>query len=99
MPSPEVQANTLATALRGFPLSGTPGWFDFLLTIVAGLVVPVAALRLSFRATLVFAIGAGLLLPVATQLAFQWGSVIAFLYPFLALILSTVATMTSRSWT
>ena len=93
MPGPELQAHAVSTALRGFPISGTPQWFDLLLTLVAGLVVPLAGLRLSFRSTLFFAIGAGLAFLVATQLLFNAGWLITFVYPFLALILSTVGAL------
>jgi adenylate cyclase len=93
MPGAEVQANALATAMRGFPLAGTPQWFDFVLTVFVGLLVPAAGLRLSFRATLFFALGAGALFLVATQLAFNAGYVITFVYPFLALILTTVGAL------
>jgi adenylate cyclase len=55
--------------------------------------VPLAGLRLSFRGTLGFAIGAAVVFLVATQLAFHAGWVITFVYPFLALILSTVGAL------
>jgi adenylate cyclase len=93
MPGAEVQANSVSTALRGFPLSGTPEWFDFALILFVGLVVPAAGLRLSFRATLFFAIGAGLVFLVATQIAFNSGRVVTFVYPLLALILSTIGAL------
>jgi adenylate cyclase len=93
MSGPELQANAIATALAGFPLQGTPEWFDFLLILAVGLVVPLAGLRLSFRGTLLFAIGAAVVFLVATQLAFNAGWVISFVYPFLALILSTIGAL------
>jgi adenylate cyclase len=100
MSGAEMHANALATALRGFPLSSTPNWFDFLLTLAAGLLVPLAGLRLSHRATLILAIGAGLLLLVAAQLAFNAGYVITFVYPLLALlalVLTTVGALAAHS--
>jgi adenylate cyclase len=58
-----------------------------------GLVVPVAALRLSLRMTLVFAVAIGGLFLVATQLAFDAGWITSFVYPLLALVLSTVGAL------
>jgi adenylate cyclase len=93
MPGAEVQASSVSTALRGFPLASTPKWFDFALILFAGLVVPVAGLRLSFRSTLFFAIGAGLVFLLATQLAFNAGWVLTFVYPMIALVLATVGAL------
>jgi adenylate cyclase len=93
MSGPELQANAIATALAGFPLHGTPEWFDFALILLVGLVVPIAGLRLSFRGTLVFSIAAAALFLVATQVAFNSGRVITFVYPFLALVLSTIGAL------
>jgi adenylate cyclase len=93
MPGAEVHANALATALRGFPLSATPSWFDFLLTLAAGLLVALAGLRLSSRASLFAAIGAVLLFLVATQLAFNAGYLTTFVYPLLALLALMLTTI------
>jgi adenylate cyclase len=93
MPGAEVQANALATALRGFPLRSTPQWFDLLLIFVCGVIVPLAGLRLSLRGTLFFGLAAMAALLVGTQLAFQAGVITSFIYPALALFLSTVGAL------
>jgi adenylate cyclase len=90
MDGPEQQANVLATAFAGFPLQGAPGWLDVLLILACGLVVPLVRLRLRLRLTLLAALGAGVTLAVGTQLAFQAGWVTSFVYPLLALVLSTL---------
>jgi adenylate cyclase len=93
MSGAEMHANALATARRGFPLSATPTWFDYLLTLAAGLLIPLAGLSLSYRATLILAIGAGLLFLVATQLAFNAGYLITVVYPLLALLALVLTTI------
>jgi adenylate cyclase len=90
MPGPEIQANVLATALEGFPLESAPTWLDVLLVLAFGLIVPLARLRLSVGASLLVALGAAALLVVGSQLAFQAGWVTSFVYPALALLLSTL---------
>jgi adenylate cyclase len=93
MPGAEVQANALATALEGFLLRSPPAWFDLLLILACGIVVPLAGLRLSLRGTLFFGVGAAAVLLVGTQFAFQSGWVTSFIYPALALFLSTVGAL------
>lgn len=90
MSGAEVQANAVATALRGFPLTSLPEWFTVLSIIALGLLAPVASLRLKLMWTLVLAIAAAVLYIVAAQLTFDHGRVIAFVYPFGALTLSSI---------
>jgi adenylate cyclase len=88
MPGPEEQANAIETVLRGLPLTGAPGWVNILLIIVMGSTVPVISLRLGPLTATAIAIALGGAFIVATQLAFNRGTVIAFVYPMLALVLS-----------
>jgi CHASE2 domain-containing sensor protein len=75
-PGPEVQANAIATVLRGLPLRDAPGWEAALVIAAAGAVAPLAALRLSGWAWLwvpVAVLSAG---AVLIQTAFDGGTVL-----------------------
>ena len=92
MPGPEIQANAVATILDGF-LRLAPGWLDLTLILVLGLLPALTGIRLSLRGTLVLAIVAAVAFLVATQLAFNAGLVISFVYPFGALLVSSVGSI------
>jgi CHASE2 domain-containing sensor protein len=51
MAGPEIQANAISSALRGFPLRPAPGWTGLLATGVLILLVPLAHLRLGILAS------------------------------------------------
>ncbi len=90
MSGAEIQANAIWTALHGFPLKNVPGGINELLVILLALVAPLASLRLSpFRAFAV-AVATGALYAVVVQFAFNQGKVVAFVYPMIALAVSTV---------
>ena len=93
MPGPEIQANAISTILRGFPLKDAPGWLNVLLIAALGMVVPLANLRLrSWRAgALALLIAVGYV--VATQLLFDGGLIVTFVYPLMAMVLATVGTL------
>ncbi len=93
MPGAEIQANAIWTVLHGFPLKSAPNWFTILSIIGLGMLAPVASLRLNLLWTLLLAIPAAVLYVVATQLAFDYGHVISFVYPFTALVLSSVGSL------
>ena len=93
MPGPEIQANAAATILDGLPLRLAPGWLDLTLILVLGLLPALTGIRLSLRGTLVLAIAAAAAFLVATQLAFNAGLVISFVYPFGALLVSSVGSI------
>lgn len=90
MSGPEIQANAIATALRDFPLRGLGTLWNVVLIVCLGLVVPLASLRMrpfvAVAAGLLFAA----LLTGGAILSFQHGSVVSYVYPLSALILSTV---------
>jgi adenylate cyclase len=88
MPGPELQANTIATILKGFPLKSAPGWINVVLIVLFAIVVPLASLRLNTFATLGLTLGLAALFAIGTQLAFDAGRVNSFVYPLVALILS-----------
>jgi adenylate cyclase len=90
MPGPEIQANAIWTALHGFPLRSTGAWLTLLLVLLFGLMPPVAGLRLGLGSSLIVPVAIGGIYVVATQVAFDRGWVIPFVYPVSALALSTV---------
>ncbi len=85
MPGPEIQAQSIQTALDGFPLRESPWWLNVLLIVVAGLAAPIAGLRLGLRP----AVGIGIAVVVAflvfAQLMFQHADrIVTVIYPFAA---------------
>jgi adenylate cyclase len=90
---PEIQASEIDTVLRGFPLRDAPGWLNFLVICVLGLVPPILGLRLSAVWTVLTSAAFGVLYAFGTQFAFDHGRVLAFIYPVGALALSTVGAL------
>jgi adenylate cyclase len=90
MPGPEIQANAIWTALHGFPLRSAGSWLTLLLVLAFGLMPPIAGLRLGLGSSLIVPLLLGGIYVVVTQLAFNAGWVIPFVYPISALALSTV---------
>jgi adenylate cyclase len=90
MPGAEVQANAISTVLRDLPLRSVPREVTLALIIVFGLGIPLAGLALSLRGTLAIAILCGAGWVVVTQVAFERGRVLTFVYPLAALVLSSV---------
>ena len=90
MPGPELQANAIVTALKGFPLRSVPGVLNIFLILILGLLAPALGLRFGPVIGTGVAIAAGGLLAVAAQFSFDHGRIVSFVYPVTALILSTV---------
>jgi adenylate cyclase len=90
MPGAEVQANAISTVLRDLPLRSVRRELTLALIVLFGLGIPLTGLVLSLRGTLVIAILAGAGWAVATQVAFERGRVLTFVYPLAALVLSSV---------
>ena len=93
MAGPEIQAHAIATALAGFPLEDSSTALDVFLIVLLGLVAPAASLRFSGLRALALAIAAGALYAVATQLAFNAGTVLSLVYPLGALALTAVGAL------
>jgi len=93
MSGAEVQANAISTALRGFPLRSAPEGLDILLVVLLGLVAPLASIRFSPLKVLGIAVFVGAVFAGGTQLAFQQGRVLLFVYPLFALALSAVGSL------
>ena len=93
MPGVEVQANSIATVLRDLPLTSSPLPISVLLVLLLG-ITPVVVARytrplLSIPAAIVMA---GLF-TVAVQLAFDHGTIVPYVYPLTALVLSAVGAL------
>jgi adenylate cyclase len=93
MAGPEIQANSIATLLRGAPLSDAPGWLNVLLVVLLGVVVPLGSLRTRRWRTLLDALVLAALFTVAVQIAFDNGLIVTFVYPLLALVIGTLGTL------
>ena len=91
MPGPEIQADAMETAIKGFPLRSIGTAWDVVLIVCLGCVVPLASLRMRP----LWAVGTGLFfaaifIPGVLIFAFDEGKIASFVYPLAALILSTV---------
>jgi adenylate cyclase len=93
MPGPEIQANAAWTAIHGFPLSSSNPIIDLLLILLLAAAPAAATLRMKALPALLMALLLGLLYAVAVQLAFDHGSVLPVVYPFLALTLSALGAL------
>ena len=93
MPGPEIQANAIDTALRGFPLQSTSRWFDALLIVLVGLIPPTANLRLSPLRGLALSLLLAGLYVVGTQVAFNLGLILPLVYPIGALLLAAAGSI------
>lgn len=93
MPGPEINADAIATVLRGFPLRDPAGWVAFLLIAGAGLAVPLAALRVTGLRWLPVPVTLAVAYPVAAQLAFDGGTVLPVAAPLLALLAGGLGTL------
>jgi adenylate cyclase len=93
MSGAEVEANAIDTFLRGFPISTVPGWVNVVLIVLFGLAVPVAALRARPIVSIGIAVLIGLAFAVVAQLLFNAGTIVSFVYPMLALVLSAVGSL------
>jgi len=86
----EIQADSIETALAGFPLRGAPGWLDAALVLFSALLAPaVAASDLGYigvwAALVWICVGA-----VIAQLAFDGGTVLVLMAPLAAACVSAI---------
>jgi adenylate cyclase len=93
MAGPEIHAHAIDTVLRGFPLNSSPVPLDVALIVALGLLTPLAGLVTSAGRALAVAIAGGALYTVATQLAFNGGTILPFVYPIGALAVSAVSSL------
>ncbi len=98
MSGPEVQANAISTVLSGFPLrSPTPAVTVLLIVLLAAL-VPLAGVWRGALGVMLVGLGLLVLWSLATQLAFDSGTVLDYSDPLVALLLGTGGTMVLVLW-
>jgi len=95
MSGPEIQANAIATALRGLPLRDAPGWTGVLALLLLGAAPALAHMRARRLRAAVLAPLAAVTFAAVAQFAFTRGWMVPVTYPLLALILSTLGTMSA----
>jgi len=93
MSGAEVQANAIATVLRGLPLRSEPLPLSIALILVLGFVAPAISRGLRPRISLPAALLAAVLFTIAVQLSFNHGRIVLFVYPLAALVLSAVGAL------
>ncbi len=93
MPGPEIWANSAATMLEGAPLRDVSGVLDVLLIVLLGLVVPLGSLRVRRWRSLLDALALAAVYSLATQVAFDHGWILSYVYPMLAIVLGTLGTL------
>ena len=98
MSGPELTANAIATAERGFPLRSSGSFVAILLIVVFGALSPVAGLRLPPGWVIVLSATVGAAYLFAVQLAFLEGSIVPLSEPLGALILGSVGAVAADSF-
>jgi adenylate cyclase len=98
MSGPEVQASAIGTVRRGNPLRDASDFVDVLLIVLLGLVVPLASYRLRLWGLVVALVAAAAFLIVA-QVTFDSGTIVAFVYPLIALIVGAVGSLVVQYFT
>jgi CHASE2 domain-containing sensor protein/predicted Ser/Thr protein kinase len=98
MSGPEVQADAISTALAGFPLRSPPGAVTVLLIVFLALLVPLAGLRFGTLGACLICLGVLCLWSVATQLAFDSGTVLDYSDPLAALLVGAAGTVMLGMW-
>lgn len=93
MPGPEIQANAIWTAERGFPLRSSWNALDVVLIALLAFVAPAATIRFRPAPALGVAVAAAGVYAIAAQLAFDAGRVLPVVYPLGALALATVGSL------
>jgi adenylate cyclase len=89
MAGPELQADSVATVLNGFPLQSSPDAANALLLAAMALLAPLLALRRSALLVLLGALGALVLFLAGAQLAYNSGRIVNVAEPLLGLLLGT----------
>jgi adenylate cyclase len=93
MSGPEIHAQAIGTVLAGFPLRDVSTAVNVIIVILMGLLVPLASVRLSFRASVPVMLAVAAALVFGTQIAFDDGRIVAFVYPLIALLIAIVGSL------
>jgi adenylate cyclase len=93
MSGPEIHAQAIATVLDGFPLRGVSGAINVILIVLMGLLAPLAGIKLSFRASLAVMLASAAALTIGTQITFDSGRIVNFVYPVTTLMLASVGAL------
>jgi adenylate cyclase len=93
MPGVEVWANATSTLLRRAPLKAAPGWLNIALIALMALAAPFGSLRTRRWRTVLDAVALAALFAVATQVTFENGLIVTFVYPLMALVIGTLGTL------
>jgi CHASE2 domain-containing sensor protein/predicted Ser/Thr protein kinase len=93
MAGAEIHANAIDTVLRAAPLRKSGTAIDVLLALLLAFFAPLLSLRLKPVPALLASAALGGLFALAVQLAFDGGTILPFLYPLLALVLSGIGTL------
>ena len=93
MAGPEVQADAVDTALRGFPLRSLAWYWNVLLIVLLGVVVPFASLRSRPLVAVATGVFFGAFFTGGVILGFSEGRVVSYIYPISALILASIGSI------
>ena len=93
MSGPEIWANATSTLLRGVPLRQIPSWLTVLMIVLLGAIAPIGSLRLRPLRAFLDALAAAVAFTIATQIAFDKGLIVDFVYPLFALAVATLGTL------
>jgi serine/threonine-protein kinase len=97
MPGPELQANAIETAIKGFPLRSIGTVWDVVLIVCLGFVVPLTSLRMRpLFAVCIGLVFAAIFVPGVLILAFHEGEIVSFVYPMAALAISVAGLLVVR---
>ena len=98
MSGAEIQANVAETAIHGFELRSLAHHWEVLLIVLFGLIAPFMSLTLGLRGwhSPALAVAIGVIYALASQLAFDHGSVVPLTYPLLALLLSAIGVLVAE---
>jgi adenylate cyclase len=89
----EIQANSISTLLRDFPLREVPGWVNVALVLLFGLVGPLIAARFGPVRAALIGLALALLYAALVQFLFNNGLIVGFLYPEASLALGVVGAL------
>jgi adenylate cyclase len=89
----EIQANSISTILRDFPLRAVPGWVNVALVLLFGAVGPLIAARFGPVRAALIGLALAALYVALVQLAFNSGLIVGLLYPVLSLALGVVGAL------